>query len=393
MSNDFEVTLPKLGESIMNATVIQWFKKEGEAIKKDEPLLEVATDKVNSEIPSPVSGIVKKIHAMPDQELNVGDPLASISQEEGAVVAPTPPQAREGQQGEAPSDQKDYYSPALLRLARENNIPLETLEKIPGTGTGGRITKKDLEAFIAKKEKPCPLVTPTTGEGIERIKMTGMRKAIADNIVRSFYEAPHASLICEVDVTDVMRTIKQEKAAFLEKYQAKLTITTFVARAISRALQEYPLLNASLENDTILVKRFVNLGIAVSVEQGIMVPVIKGCQKLSLHKIAQAVADFGERARTNKLNLDDVQEGTVTMTNFGMSGVKIGIPIIRYPEVAIVGIGGISKTVVALNDDQFGVRQIMHICLTFDHRVIDGMYGCEFLSAVKKHLEEDLTID
>ena len=393
MSNDFEVTLPKLGESIMNATVIQWFKKEGEAIKKDEPLLEVATDKVNSEIPSPVSGIVKKIHAMPDQELNVGDPLASISQEEGAVVAPTPPQAREGQQGEAPSDQKDYYSPALLRLARENNIPLETLEKIPGTGTGGRITKKDLEAFIAKKEKPCPLVTPTTGEGIERIKMTGMRKAIADNIVRSFYEAPHASLICEVDVTDVMRTIKQEKAAFLEKYQDKLTITTFVARAISRALQEYPLLNASLENDTILVKRFVNLGIAVSVEQGIMVPVIKGCQKLSLHKIAQAVADFGERARTNKLNLDDVQEGTVTMTNFGMSGVKIGIPIIRYPEVAIVGIGGISKTVVALNDDQFGVRQIMHICLTFDHRVIDGMYGCEFLSAVKKHLEEDLTID
>ncbi len=390
MSKDFEVTLPKLGESIMNATIVQWFKGEGEAIQKDEPLLEVATDKVNSEIPSPVSGVVKKIHAQPDEELNVGDPLAVIAQEGAVETAPKEaPKEQKAAQETTGSDQKDYYSPALLRLAREHNVSFSDLEKITGTGSGGRVSKKDLEAYVAKKDKPCPLDQPApTGE--EHIKMTGMRKAIAENMVRSFYEAPHASLMIEVDVTDTMTLIKNEKEAFLSKHGAKLTITTFVARAIARALQEYPLLNASLRNDTIVVKRFVNLGIAVSVEQGIMVPVIKGCQKMNLPEIAKAVGEFAQKARTNTLDPNDVKDGTVTMTNFGMSGVKIGIPILRYPEVAIVGIGGISKTVAVLDDDTFGVRQMMHVSLTFDHRVIDGMYGCGFLSSLKKHLEQDL---
>ena len=232
-----------------------------------------------------------------------------------------------------------------------------------------------------------------TGKDIEHIKMTGMRKAIAENMVRSFYQAPHASLICEVDVTDAMKAIKREKEAFLKKHGVKLTITTLVARAIARALREYPLLNASLQEDTIVVKRFVNLGIAVSVEQGVMVPVIKGCQNMHLHEIAKTIADFAQKARTNSLSPDDVQEGTITMTNFGISGIQIGIPIIRYPEVAIVGIGGITKRVVVLDDDNFGVRKIMNICLTFDHRIIDGMYGCEFLAALRNHLEKDLEIN
>ncbi|NGX37898.1 MAG: Dihydrolipoyllysine-residue acetyltransferase component of pyruvate dehydrogenase complex [Chlamydiae bacterium] len=386
MSEDFEVTLPKLGESILNATIVKWFKKEGEAINKDEPLLEVSTDKVNSEIPSPIAGIVKTIHAQPDQELNVGELLATIAQE--GAAAPKPPSPSKPQEAAPTEEMKDYYSPALLRLARENNISFDELGKIPGSGAGGRITKKDLEEHIAKG--PCPL---GANNDVEHIKMTGMRKAIADNIVRSFYEAPHASLVSEVDVTDVMITIKAEKEAFLKKYGSKLTITTFVARAIARALKEYPLLNASLKGDTIMVKRFVNLGIAVSVDQGIMVPVIKGCQKLSLHEIAKAIGTFAQKARTNTLDPDDVQEGTITLTNFGMTGIQIGIPIIRFPEVAIIGLGGISKKVVVLDDDSFGVHQIMYVSLTFDHRVIDGMYGCGFLGAVKRHLQEDLTVD
>lgn len=395
MSEEIEVTLPKLGESIMNATIVQWFKQEGETVGKDEPLLEVATDKVNSEIPSPVAGKIKTIHAKPDDELNVGELLAVIETGEGVSIAPTAVEKpKQAPTSSSEEDQSDFYSPAILRIARENSIPLDELSKIKGTGSGGRVSKKDLEAYIATKEKkPCPAAAPPPSGGeIEHVKMSGMRKAIAENLVRSFYEAPHATLVAEVDVTDIMKLVKREKEAFLAANGVKLSITTFVARAIARALREYPWLNASLRDDTIIVKRFVNLGIAVSVDQGIMVPVIRHVERLSTVEIATAVADFAKRARENTLNPDDVKEGTITMTNFGMTGVQIGIPIIRYPEIAIVGIGGITKKVVAFEDDSFGVRQMMHVSLTFDHRVIDGMYGCGFLGALKNHLEKDLEI-
>lgn len=382
MSTDFEVLLPKLGESIVSATIVHWFKKEGDLIKKDEPLLEVATDKVNSEIPSPVSGVLKKIHAQPDQELNVGEPLATIAKEGSQHVTQ---ELKTAERAEAvqESDQKDYYSPAVLRLAREKNISLDELANIQGTGMGGRITKTDIENYSAK---PCPLEKT---EGTELVKMSGMRKAIADNMVRSFYTAPHASLVIEVDVTQIVGTIKEEKESFQKKYGAKLSVTAFVAQAITRALQEYPWLNATLRGDTIVVKHFVNLGIAVSIDQGVMVPVIRGCQNLSLPELAKAISELAQKARAGTLNPDDVKEGTITLTNFGMTGVQIGIPIIRHPEVAIVGLGSIDKKVVPLDNGQIGVRDIMHISLTFDHRVIDGIYGCGFLNALKKHLETD----
>jgi len=386
MSNDFEVLLPKLGESIVSATVVQWFKKEGDPIKKDEPILEVATDKVNSEIPSPTSGVLKKIHAAPDQELNVGQLLATIATEESGATADVAAPAAETpvESTQSSSDQKDYYSPAVLRLAREKNISLEELSKIKGTGAGGRITKTDLEQYNAK---PCPLATPQ--EGTEHIKMSGMRKAIADNLVRSFYQAPHATLLAEIDVTNVVKAVKQQKESFQKKYGAKLSVTAFVAQALTKALQEYPWLNASLINDTIIVKHFINIGIAVSVDQGVMVPVIRNCQNLNLPEIAMAIGELAQKARTGTLNPDDVKEGTVTLTNFGMTGIQIGIPIIRHPEVAILGMGSIDKKVVPLEDGEFGVRDVMHLCLTFDHRVIDGIYGCEFLNALKRHLEKD----
>lgn len=397
MTEEYQVTLPKLGESIVSATIVQWFKKEGDLINLDEPLLEVSTDKVNSEIPSPVSGVLGKILASPDQELQVGDALAVIQMHKTpAGEGPRITVEVKKEAAPASSEMKDYFSPALLRLARENHISLDELEKIPATGAGGRLSKRDLELYIEKRapapNKPCPMMTKGLPSDVERVKMTGMRKAIADNMVRSFYEAPHATLISEVDVTSIIKLIQKEKEAFLAQHGTKLTITSFVARAISKALREYPFLNSSLEEDTIVVKRFVNLGIAVSVDQGIMVPVVKNCQTLGMPELAQAIGDLSARARSGKLSPQDVQEGTITLTNFGISGVMLGIPIIRYPEVAILGMGAIQKKVVALDDETFGVRSMIHISLTFDHRVIDGMYGCGFLNSLKEHLEKDATL-
>ena len=297
---------------------------------------------------------------------------------------------------------KDFFSPALLRLAREKGIHLSELESLKGTGSGGRLTKQDLETYIESKMKgkPCPLAQPKAvvsatvqGEEIERMKMSGMRKAIADNMVRSFYEAPHATLVTEVDVTSVIKTVQQQKEEFHRRHGAKLTITSFVAHAIARAIQEFPLINSSLEGDTILVKRFVNLGIAVSIDQGLIVPVLKNCQRMTIVETAKGIQDLSTRARANKLTPADVTDGTISLTNFGMSGVQIGVPIIRFPEVAIVGVGAVTKKVVVLEDDAMAVRSMLHVSLTFDHRVLDGMYGCGFLGALKKHLEEDLKVD
>lgn len=387
--SEYQVTLPKLGESIVSATVVQWFKKEGDTVRLDEPLLEVATDKVNSEIPSPVAGVLIKIVAQPDQEIQVGDSLAVMSTTASGAQA-VPVETR--REPTTCSQMQDYYSPALLRLAREHNISMEELSKIPATGAGGRISKRDLELYVEKKtlSRPCPIASgnPRSSGETEHIKMTGMRKAIADNMVRSFYEAPHASLITEVDVTKIMQHIQHTKEAFLAKHGFKLTITTFVGQAIVKALEQFPHLNSSLEGDTIVVKRYINLGLAVSVEQGILVPVIKNMQSLDTTQVAHAMSDLSARARAGKLQPTEVQEGTITLTNFGISGVMIGIPIIRYPEVAIIGMGAICKKVVSNEDGTFGVRSVMHISLTFDHRVIDGMYGCGFLNALKHSLEQ-----
>ena len=281
-------------------------------------------------------------------------------------------------------ENETFLSPAVLRLLQEKKIPLGELDKIPRSGQGGRLTKQDVEGY-------CPLKV-SVAAGVERVKMTGLRKAIAENMVKSFYEAPHASLITEVDVTRLMKLIAENKQAFLQKHGAKLTITAFVGRALCRALQVYPLINSSLENDTIVMKRFVNLGIAVSVDQGVMVPVIRNCQSLELSEISKQISQLAEKARSQRLSPQDVQDGSVTMTNFGMTGTMIGIPIIRYPEVAIVGLGAIVKKVAAMPDDSIAIRSVMHVSLTFDHRVLDGLYGCGFLAELKKHLEEDVSL-
>lgn len=379
MEDNVKISLPKLGESILSATVVQWFKKVGDRIERDEPLLEVSTDKVNSEIPSPVSGILVEILAQNDQELQVGEPLAVVSSK--AVLPAMAAVAAAPALPPGLGNQETVLSPAVLRLLQEKKIPLTEIDRIPKTGQGGRLTKQDVENY---NSAPCPL--KNTDE-IERVKMSGMRKAIAENMVRSFYEAPHASLITEVDVTSLVKTISEQKQSFLQQHGVKLTITSFVAAAITRALKAYPLLNSSLESDTIVMKKYVNLGVAVSVDQGVMVPVVRNCQALSLPEISKQIADLALKAREHRLSPTEVQEGTITMTNFGMTGTMIGIPIIRHPEVAIIGLGAIVKKVAAMPDDSIAIRSMMMVSLTFDHRVLDGLYGCGFLAELKKQLE------
>jgi 2-oxoglutarate dehydrogenase E2 component (dihydrolipoamide succinyltransferase) len=380
MSDRIKITLPKLGESIVSATIVQWFKKVGDACALDEPLLEVSTDKVNSEIPAPAAGTLLEILAEPNQEVEVGAPLAILSTQ--AVKAPSTI-APSAAPSSSSSDQEDLLTPSVLRLLKEKGISLQDIDRIPHTGQGGRLTKKDVEDYCA---------APQEEAALERVKMTAMRKAIAENMVRSFYEAPHASLITEIDVTGIVGLIKDHKESYLKKTGVKLTITSFAARAIARAIQAYPLINSSLENDTIVVKRFVNLGVAVSVDQGVMVPVIRNCQQLSIDDISRRIAELAEKARGHTLTPEDVKDGTITMTNFGMTGTQIGIPIIRFPEVAIVGLGAITKRVKVMPDDTTAIRSIMMVSLTFDHRVLDGLYGCGFLNELKKHLEEDLSL-
>lgn len=404
MKSAVKITLPKLGESILSATVVQWFKKVGDPVALDEPLLEVSTDKVNSEIPSPAAGVLEEILAQEGQELQVGEPLATLSSANESPIE-TAPAASVSSSNSFASGMQDFFSPSVLRLLQENGINLEQARNIPRTGEGGRLTKKDIEQYLSQSTSkqassmtaPCQLQHPcrppelVSDYGTERIKMSPMRKAIAENMVRSFYQAPHASLATEVDVTWMMKKIQKEKHLFLEKHGAKLTVTSFAALAIARALHAYPLLNASLEGDTIVMKRFINLGIAVSVDQGVMVPVIRGCERLSLPQVSRQIADLAEKTREHRLQPVDTQEGTITLTNFGMTGTMIGVPIIRYPEVAIVGLGAVTKKVVPMSDDSIAIRSIMWVSLTFDHRVLDGIYGCGFLNELKKQLEQEIT--
>lgn len=378
MGKEFELKLPKLGESIVGATIVQWLKKEGDWIRLDEPLVEVSTDKVNSEIPSPIAGRLTKILADVEVSIEVGDLLALLEVSEEASSL-----EKEEKSGE-------FFSPAVMRYAQIEGLTVDAIRKISGTGEGGRVTKKDVERYVQTKSTPkCP--TPTQKGDEERVKLSAMRKAIADNMVRSFYEAPHASLVVEADVTEVMELIAKEKEQFATAHGAKLTITTFLISALTKAIQQYPMLNASLVDETIVMKRYVNVGIAVNIEQGLVVPVLKNCQDRTIVSIAKEIAELSNKARKGKLAPDDVQEGTVTLTNFGMTGAIIGVPIIRHPEVAIIGAGAIKKRVVVRDDNSMAIRQMVYLTLTFDHRVIDGIYGCNFLAAFAQNLESVVT--
>lgn len=398
MGEEIKIFLPKLGESILEATIVQWLKKEGDEVEVDEPLLEVATDKLNSEIPSPVKGRIKKIYAIVDEELKVGDLLAIIEtcdvdkdkktklDKENELEEKSKEDKREFLPKVKKNFSKFFLSPVAKILIEKNKISEEQLKEILPTGSGGRISRSDIEKYLDN-------LASSKSEKSQAVKLSPMRKAIAKSMIKSFQAIPSASLISEIDVTGVLNLIKEVKEEFLKKYGYKLTITAFLAKGIASSLKAYPYLNASLDDDTIYLKKEINLGLAINIDKGLIVPVISSCEKKSITEIAKSISLLGEKARKNLLSPEDIESGTITMSNFGMGGALIGIPIIKHPEAAIIGIGAIVKRVVVLQDDSLAVRSLMNVSLTFDHRIIDGMYGSDFMRCFKDYMENQAVND
>ncbi|BAE81561.1 2-oxoglutarate dehydrogenase dihydrolipoyltranssuccinase E2 component [Chlamydia felis Fe/C-56] len=383
----FEFRFPKIGETASGGFVVRWLKQVDEYVAKDEPIIEVSTDKIATELASPKAGKLMRCLVNEGDEVASGEVLAIIDTGSGAqeeVVAQE--SSSESSCSHDSGNHSTWFSPAVLSLAHREGVSIQQLQQISGTGSEGRVTRKDLENYISELRQPaCPNISNANEN---RIPMSPLRRAIASSLSKSSDEVPHASLIVDIDVTDLMNLISEEKDRFFATHGVKLTITSFIIQCLAKALEQFPLLNGSLDGDTIVVKKSINVGVAVNLnKEGVVVPVIRNCQDRGLVSIAKSLADLSVRARANKLDPSETQDGSVTVTNFGMTGALIGMPIIRYPEVAILGIGTIQKRVIVRDDDSLVIRKMVYVTLTFDHRVLDGIYGSEFLTSLKNRLE------
>lgn len=382
----FEFRFPKIGEAGSGGTVVRWLKRVGEYVQKDEPLIEVTTDKIATELASPQEGRLTRCLVQEGEEVQQGQVLA-ILDSEGESSQPQEQQQIEEETTECPLRQRKqgslcWLSPAVVHLAKKASVDLEEIQRIPGSGTEGRITKKDVEKYLSHREAPCILQKKGS------MVLSPLRKAIASSLSKSSEEIPHAFLITEVDVTDLLSFIAKEKETFFVRYGVKLTITSFFIQCLALTAAEFPFLYSSLDGDNVLFHEHVNVGVAVDLnKEGVVVPVIHHCESLRISSIAKLLSDLSSRARAHKLERVDTSNGNITITNFGMTGVLIGLPIIRYPEAAILGVGAIQKRLVVRDDDSIAVRKMVYITLTFDHRLIDGIYGGEFLSALKNRIE------
>jgi len=440
-----DVIMPKMGESIMEGTVIRWYKKVGEEVKKEEPLFEISTDKVDTEVPSPVDGKILSILVKEQETVSIGTVVCKIGS--GEVISmeeeKTEPISMHDQiahNAEMPmieTEIKDetktdvnntlsskFFSPLVINIANAEKISLSELEAIEGTGIGGRITKKDVLKYIEVRKGSgvketymgIPVVKslsdvkeesrteekyyqpPTqskievvqTGR-VERIPMDNIRTKIMNHMIYSRDTSVHVTGVVEVDMTRVANYMKKKKEAFLKNEGIKLTYTTFIALATVKALKEFPLVNASIDGSTILVKKNINLGIAVAVEpNGLIVPNIKNAEEKNLIGIAKSINDLADRARTKKLVPDDISGGTFTITNYGVFGSLFGTPIINQPEVAILGAGAVVKRPVVVEVDgmdTIAIKPMMYLSLSHDHRLVDGMLGGRFLNEIRKNLE------
>ena len=478
-----KVIMPQMGESIFEGTITKWLKKTGDHVERDEPLFEISTDKVDTEIPAPAAGTLQEILVKEGQTVQINTVVAVISDGAGAASASAPQQetkapaeqaqkpsteAKPKSEGPKPEGPKPGVppgpapvagpvatareevkeraagaetiegelrsSPLVRRIAKDHGINLTTLAG-RGTGINGRITKRDILSHIEQggpsrpaapgapivlpaappKAPPAPPSAPPrpsaqpsvpkapaappapslpqgppvqpvkfSGE-VERVPMTNMRKSIAEHMVMSRRTSAHVTTIFEVDCTRIQQAREKLKAEF-ERSGVRLTVTPFFIQAAINALKKYPIVNASVEGDTIVYKRAINIGIAVSLDWGLIVPVIKNADEKNLLGLARALNDLGERARNKKLGPDDVQGGTFTITNPGPYGAVIGTPIISQPQVAIMGMGGIKKRPVVI-DDAIGIRPIIMLSLSFDHRIIDGAVADQFMAEVQRQLE------
>ncbi len=419
-----DVVMPQMGESIFEGTITKWLKQVGDTVQRDEPLFEISTDKVDAEIPAPAAGVLAEIKVPAGQTVQINTVVGVIGGEAGAqtsapaaaapapakaeaVAAPAPaPAAAEAGLKEAPRS-----SPLVRRIAKEKNLDLT---QVPGTGAGGRITKDDVLGFIerhgaaapaaaaaapsapapapAKPAVPAapaaPATAPLTGE---LVPMSRMRSIIAQRMVDSKRTNAHVHTVFKIDFTRIVKIREKEKSKYEQRNGVKLTYMPFISRAVIASLRKMPIINASMEGDAIRYHQNINLGIAVALDWGLIVPVIKQAEERSFVGIARAIADLAERARGKKLKPDEVGSGTFTITNPGIFGEQFGTPIINQPESAILGVGGLFKepAVVTSEDgtDSIAIRHMIHLTLGFDHRIIDGADAGKFMAEVKKYLE------
>ena len=444
-----DLVMPKLGESIMEATILKWNKQIGDNIAVDETVLEIATDKVDTEVPAPFAGKLVEICFQVNDVAPIGSVLAKIeiAGENNAVVntiveTPAPPAAAPAPTREeiesipyvpaapvntAPQEtgntETRFYSPLVLNIAQSEGVSFSDLEKIPGTGSGGRVSKKDILNWVAAKKSgttanvvspsTAPVnssatapVAPTTSASTsaasspagvvlsgasEIIEMDRMRKLIAKHMVDSVQTSPHVTSFSEADVTNLVQWRNNNKATFEKREGTKLTFTPLIVECLVAAMKKFPLINSSLDGDKIIIKKDFNIGMATALPNGnLIVPVIKGADQLNLVGLSKSINSLADAARNNKLKPDDTQNGTFTFTNVGTFGSLMGTPIINQPQVAIIAVGAIKKRVAVIetpSGDSMAIRHMMYLSLSYDHRIIDGSVGASFLTEVANQLE------
>ncbi|MCG8579005.1 MAG: 2-oxo acid dehydrogenase subunit E2 [Bacteroidales bacterium] len=425
----FEILMPKMGESVEEATITKWFVSEGDTVQEDDVLLEIATDKVDSEIPSPVAGTVKEIKYAVDDVVAVGLPVAVILLEgaedtDTEAASETAPAAEKTEVAAAPvvdsvvSDSINktsdrFYSPLVRSMAKQEGIMADELEKIPGSGKDGRVTKSDMQSYIANRGQqaapaqataaPSPAPAPAAAAPKEHkvnvsvsandeiIEMGRMRKLIADHMVMSKQVSPHVTSVVEADVTNMVLWRTKVKDDYLKKYGEKITYMPIITEAVAKSLRDFPGVNASVDGDKIILRKNVNIGMAVSLPSGdLIVPVIKKADQKNLVGLTGEVNRLANEARGNKLSPDDIQDGTFTITNFGSFKNIIGTPIINQPQVAILATGSIEKKPAVIETptgDVIGIRHKMFLSLSYDHRIVDGALGGAFLRRIADYLE------
>lgn len=435
----FELKMPKLGESVQEATITKWMVAVGDTIEEDDNLLEIATDKVDSEIPSPVDGKIVEILFAENALVPVGEVIAVIETDEDAEVTPEPEKAatasKETESKETASKEKEpvktaqasdgsiddinkstgkFFSPLVKSIAKKENLSADELTSISGTGREGRVTKNDVLNYLDKRgsakkpsvsaEKPIaaggavsvasekPLVTPTIAPGDEIVEMDRMRKIIGQYMVNSKRVSPHVTTMVEVDVTNVFLWRKRIKNEFEKREKTKLTFMPIFAEAVAKALRDFPMVNSQVDGERIILKQNVNVGVAVALPSGnLIVPVVRNADKLNLAGLGSEINRLADAARNNKLNPDEITGGTFTITNFGSFKNVMGTPIINQPEVAILATGSIEKKPAVIETptgDMIAIRHKMFLSLSYDHRVVDGMLGGMFLRKVGDYLEQ-----
>jgi pyruvate dehydrogenase E2 component (dihydrolipoamide acetyltransferase) len=418
------VVMPQMGESIAEGTIVRWIKKVGDSIDRDEPLFEISTDKVDAEIPSPAAGVLTEIKVKEGETVAVNSIVATIGtagevRTPGEPSEPPLPESAAGQPETAPAKpskkdetaapsqadsaadseegtadtreelRRQKSSPLVRKIAQEHHVDLA---QIHGTGLSGRVTKQDILGYIqlGKGSGRPPAPAPAgpvykPGENVQIVPMSVMRKKIAEHMVLSARTSPHVYSVYEVNFSRVA-TLRDKKKAEYEAGGAKLTYTAFIAKVTIDALRQFPLVNASLDGDNIVYKKDINLGIAVALDNGLIVPVIRNADEKNLLGLSRAINDLANRARAKQLNPEEVQAGTFTITNPGIFGALYGLPLINQPQVAILGVGSIEKRAVVI-DDAIAIRPVCHLTLGHDHRLVDGADAGRFLSFVKERLE------